>query len=466
MKKKMSILLSLMMLLTAVLTACSGSNGKVNETSNTKTPTPAGNNTETGNKTDTGENEPPAKELSGELTFWTFGSGDAMEKFYASFSKAYPKVKVNTQILAWDEIQKNLKTTIAAGTGGPDVIMTGSDWLAPLNMTAGVENLLDPPYNAGDMKDNWTDSNWDHWLSLDGKKLIGLPWDTGATLSYYRSDILEENGFPSDPQELAAYMSKPDQFLDMAKALKAKGVYLLEFNRTIMDVYTNGEGFFDRNLNFIRNTDKYVEGLKLAQQVKQLGLAFNNSAFWSDPGKQAVASGKIAMVYYGSWIMGGIQDAAPDSVGKWRVTHLPLGQNVAGSGSTLAILSQSKNKELAWEFVKFLLASDEGQKAWVESGGAPGYKPAWSFPDYKDFTTALTGDQKVNEIGAEAMEKSTNTYISTPLDAKANDIWNKGIDEAIEKNKDPKAAIQQIADDIERAVKADKDKLKADLGIQ
>ncbi len=100
-----------------------------------------------------------------------------MEKFYASFSKAYPKVKVNTQILAWDEIQKNLKTTIAAGTGGPDVIMTGADWLSPLNMTAGVENLLDPPYNAGDLKDNWTDPNWDHWLSLDGKKLIGLPWD-------------------------------------------------------------------------------------------------------------------------------------------------------------------------------------------------------------------------------------------------------------------------------------------------
>ncbi|QYR23092.1 hypothetical protein KZ483_09295 [Paenibacillus sp. sptzw28] len=64
------------------------------------------------------------------------------------------------------------------------------------------------------------------------------------------------------------------------------------------------------------------------------------------------------------------------------------------------------------------------------------------------------------------MENSTDTSIATPLDAKASEIWNKGIDEAIEKNKDPKAAIQQIADDIEKAVKADKDKLKADLGIQ
>ena len=100
MKKNMSILLSLMLLLTAVLTACGGSNGKENETSNTNTPKPAGNNAETGNKAaETGENEPPAKELSGEITFWTFGSGDMMEKFYASFSKAYPKVKVNTQIL-------------------------------------------------------------------------------------------------------------------------------------------------------------------------------------------------------------------------------------------------------------------------------------------------------------------------------------------------------------------------------
>ncbi|UUZ80379.1 extracellular solute-binding protein [Paenibacillus sp. P26] len=406
------------------------------------------------------------KELSGELTFWTFGAGDPMVKFYDSFAKANPKVKVNTQILAFDVIQKNLKTTIAAGTGGPDVIMITGDWLAPHNMSAGVENLLNPPYDAGKLKDLWPQPLWEHWLSLDGKQLVGLPWDMGPTMTFYRADILEENGFPSDPKELATFMSNPEQFFDMAQALKAKGVYLLEFNKTIMDFYTGGEGFFDRNLNFIRNTDKYVEGLKLAQKVKQLGLALNNSAFWSDPGKQAVASGKLAMVYYANWIRDAIKDAAPDAVGKWRMTHLPLGQMVSGSGSTLSILSQSKNKELAWEFVKFLLATDEGQKAWVEGGNTPGYKKAWSFPAYKNFTTPLTGDQKINEIQSEAMEKSKATYITTPLDAKANEIWNKGIDEAIEKNKDPKAAIQQIADDIERAVKADKDNLKADYGIK
>jgi multiple sugar transport system substrate-binding protein len=461
MRKKWSIVLASLLSCMLVLTACSGSEKTEKQPAESDTAA----KTDTATNTDAEKSEPVKKDLSGELTFWTFGAGP-MEEFYKAFNKAYPNVKVNIQILAWDEMQKNLKNAIAAGTGGPDVIMTSADWLTPTNMSAGVVNLLDAPYNAGEMKDLWTDANWNHWLSLDGKKLVGLPWDTGATLSWYRADLLEENGFPSDPKELATYMSNPDQFLDMAKALKTKDIYLLEFNNTVMDIYTGGEGFFDRNLNFLRNTDKYVQGLKLAQQVKQLGLAFNNSAFWSEPGKQAVASGKIAMVYYANWITGAIKDAAPDTVGKWRETHLPFGNKIAGSGSTFSILSQSKNKDLAWEFVKFFLATDEGQKAWVESGGAPGYKPAWSFPEYKDLTNPLTGDQKINEINSEAMEGAQNTYISTPLDAKASEIWNNGINDAIEKNKAPEAAIQQIAEDIERAVKADKDKLKAELGIQ
>ncbi len=66
------------------------------------------------------------------------------------------------------------------------------------------------------------------------------------------------------------------------------------------------------------------------------------------------------------------------------------------------------------EFIKFLLASDEGQKAWVEGGGAPGYKPAWSFPEFSDYIAPLTGDQKFNQIGAEAMEEIYSSIYRDP----------------------------------------------------
>jgi multiple sugar transport system substrate-binding protein len=462
MKKSISILIVL--ILVSLLAACSGSD---------KTEQPSSENTKVDDavKDDASTNDDaavkePVKDLSGEITIWTIWKEDKIMPFYETITKTYPNVKVNVEGLAWDEIQNNLKTAIAAGTGGPDIVMFANGWLTPANMAAGVENLLDPPYNAAQLKDKYTDSSWDFWRTLDGKKMIGMPLSVEPRMTIYRADVLEENGYPSDPTELAQYISTPEQFLDMAQALKAKGIYVLENNTTIMDLYTRGDGFFDRNLNYVRNTDKYVEGLRLAQQVKQLGLALGTSAFWSDPGKQAVAAGKLAMYFEGSWILGTIKDTAPDSVGKWKMTQLPFGKAYAGNGMSFAILSQSKNKELAWETLKSMVATDEGARNYVSAGGGTAYKPAWDFPDFKDYTFVTTGDQKINEIMSEAAQVSMNQEVPTMLDAKAEEIWNKGIENAIEKNTDPKAAIQQIGEDIERAVKADKEKLKAEFGIQ
>lgn len=458
MKKNMTILITLFMVLSAVLTACSGTNGAEQPSSSPNSSNSVNSDGETA--------KPEPKELSGEVTIWTVWKDDKIMPFYETITKTHPNVKVNVQLLGWDEIQNNLKTAIAAGTGGPDIVMYAYNWLAPANMAAGVENLLDPPYNAAELKDNFTDSSWDFWRTLDGNKMVGLPLSVEPRMTVYRADVLEENGYPSDPKELAEYISTPEQFLEMAQALKAKGIYILENNRTIMDIYTVGDNFFDRDLNFVRNTDKYVEGLRLAQQVKQLGLALGTSAFWSDPGKQAVAAGKLAMYYEGGWILGTIKDTAPDSAGKWKMTQLPLGKAYAGNGMSFAILSQSKNKELAWETLKSMLASDEGANSYVAAGGGTAYKPAWSFPAFKDYMHETTGEQKINEIMSEAAQFSMNNEVPTILDTKAREIWDKGIDDAIEKNTDPKAAIQQIADDIERAVKAEKDQLKAEFGIQ
>jgi multiple sugar transport system substrate-binding protein len=113
-------------------------------------------------------------------------------------------------------------------------------------------------------------------------------------------------------------------------------------------------------------------------------------------------------------------------------------------------------------------ASDEGAKNYIAAGGLPAYQPAWSFPEFKAFTTLATGDQKVNEIMAEAAAQSSKNepIYDIPLSPKTREIWNNGMDEAIEKNKDPKTAIQQIANNFEKAANADIDKLKAEYGIQ
>lgn len=468
MKKSFALVLVFILSLTMLLSACGSDDKKTEETPKDTTAT----TTETTEpaKTDetTADPEPAAeapKDLSGKLTVWTFAT-NTHEKMNEAFQAKYPNVQLDFQILSWDDMQKNLKNALATGTGGPDVAMIEGGWFSTMNTGEGLEDLLAAPYNAAELKDKFTDANWQRWHSLDGTKLLGMPWDIPPMVTFYRPDILEENGFPSDPVELGEYIANEDNFLNMAQALKAKGIYVLEQNDTIFNLYTSGEGFFDRGLNYVRNNEKFAHGLDLAKKVKQLDLALKDCALWCDGGKQALATGKVAMLYYGGWATGTIKDAAPDTLGKWRTTTLPFGTTSANGGSTMSILSQSQNKELAWEYLKFTLASDEGQKAFVEQGGSPGYIPAWSFPEVADKTQEMLGDQKYNEIWNPLAQKINTLWVSTPFDTDATDIFNKGIADAIDKNTDSKAALQKIQDDIEAKIKVQKDELKAKLGLQ
>ena len=96
-----------------------------------------------------------------------------------------------------------------------------------------------------------------------------------------------------------------------------------------------------------------------------------------------------------SWI-------APESAGKWGVCRLPAG--IADSnqgGSYLAIPSQNQNKEAAWVFIQFALATKEVQNAMFEAVDYfPGYKTAWGDPIYDEEGPYFAG-QKTRALWAD-----------------------------------------------------------------
>lgn len=464
MRKNLFIALMIVLVFTMVLSACSGNNnGSSNGSSNNgSTTTPSGNGQDA--ETPPAEGDEPAAPLSGELTIWTFWV-DGIKWLADPFIEMHPDVELNIVEMAWDEMHENLLTTLATGTGAPDIAMIEGSFWHRFNVIEGLEDLLQEPYNAWRYENDFASANWDRWKSLDGSKLLGMPWDLPPQAAFYQPDVLGEYGFPTDPVELGEYMQDTENFLNMAQALRADDIYILEFNNTIMDVYTAGPGYFDENLNFIRNNDRFAEGLDLAKRVKQLDLAFNNSAFWSDEGKQAVASGKIAMVYYATWIINEIKGIGPEMMGKWRMAEMPFGVKAGGGGSTVSITSQSDNKELAWELVEFMMTSDPAQLNFVKEGNMPGYIKAWDYPEFADFEYDLLGNQKGNQILAATMGAMTDTWLATPFNDTAADIWSASIDEAIEKGLDSRAVLQQIEEDIEREISVEKAELKALLGI-
>lgn len=97
-------------------------------------------------------------------------------------------------------------------------------------------------------------------------------------------------------------------------------------------------------------------------------------------------------------------DIDPEGAGHWGATVLP--GNLPGTnwgGSFLVIPEQSENKEAAWAFVKYMLATTEGQNTMFKAVDYfPAYEPAWeAAPELYTEGDPYFGGQAPNKIAAE-----------------------------------------------------------------
>ena len=81
----------------------------------------------------------PKKDMKGEITVWAFTDKASNA---AAFNKEYPNIKVNTVIMDLGAMHEKLKTTLAAGTGAPDVAEVEQGQF-PRYMTG---NVLEDPF--------------------------------------------------------------------------------------------------------------------------------------------------------------------------------------------------------------------------------------------------------------------------------------------------------------------------------
>lgn len=83
--------------------------------------------------------------------------------------------------------------------------MVEGAYIAQYRNSSALTNLYD--FGAEDLKDDFVEFKWNQAISDDGSRMVALPWDLGPTLYYYRTDVFEEVGLPTDPDEVAELMS-------------------------------------------------------------------------------------------------------------------------------------------------------------------------------------------------------------------------------------------------------------------
>ena len=345
------------------------------------------------------DDDAPAASGPVDLTYWAWAPGlDKVADIWnaGEGKKAGIKVTVKKQASGDDLVTKII--TAAKAHKAPDLVQAEYQALPTL---VSNDVLADISKEAGDAEDEFAAGIWQQ-ATLGSDALYALPQDSGPLMFYYRQDLFKQYG-----------LSVPttwDEFAETARALKKKAP-----DKDLTTFSSNDSGLFAGLAQqagarwWTTGGDKWKVAIDdpATQKVADFwgGLveegAIDNQPMYTPAWNKALNTGKQVAWVSAVWAPGTLTTAAPDTKGKWAMAPLPqwtAGQNTTGSwgGSSTAVTNDSKHKEAAATFAKWLNTDATALTALVkesgiypaataaQTGGALSQAPGF-FPNQPDF---------------------------------------------------------------------------------
>ncbi|MGM1049493.1 MAG: ABC transporter substrate-binding protein [Bacillota bacterium] len=370
------------------------------------------------------------------LWYWNRSLDDDLIK---SVEKEFPGIRIQAQKIGGD-FKSKLKTTLAAGSGGPDIVAF-NDWVAELFTSSDrFYDLYE--LRAKEIEQDYLDWKWNLGVTPEGK-MIAMPIDTGPTALFYRADLFEEAGLPNDPEEVHRQLATWDDYLNAGKKLNEAFGGKVKLTDNINNVYNqvNSQSkhiYFSEDDAFIGEdpSSSMKTAWDTAVNASRMGLLANASSFSSE-WNAAMNNGRIASFVGAVWAKEILMQAAPDTSGKWRVTRAPGGDGNNG-GSFLAIMKNSPYPEESFKVLQWLLNPDNQAKSYESMNLFPSAASALDSPAMllKD---PFFGDQATGEIFTESALNVQSAYFGGRF-GNVNGIVNRELQSVALEDKDPDKA--------------------------
>lgn len=418
MKKKL-LSLALCAAMLASLTACGSKGGD-------------------GNDAPVASGEPAVSgEASNKLTVWCWDPAFniyAMEQAGELYKADHPDFELEVIETPWEDIQTKLTTAATSGdlSSLPDIML--------MQDNAFQKNAISYPEAFTDITNSGIDFSKfagakTAYSVVDGKN-YGVPFDNGAVVAAYRTDVLEEAGFTVDDFTDITW----DEYIEKGKVVLEKtGKSLLscqagESDVIMMMLQSAGASLFDAegNPSMVGN-DILVKVMETYKSLKESGVLTEVNDW--DEYVGSFTSGTVAGTINGCWILGSIQ-TAEDQSGKWAVTNIPGLVGVDGAtnysnngGSSWLITSNCKNVELAVDFFNSTFAGSVEfyEKILPKSGALATYLPAGESDVYGEPQEFFGGQaiySLITEFAGKTPSNNTGVYYYEARDAVAVAITN------------------------------------------
>lgn len=370
------------------------------------------------------------------LTVWCWDPAFNLNAMYEAekvYQKDHPDFKLNVVETPWEDIQTKVTTAAASGDLStlPDILL--------MQDNAFQKNVISYPDAFTDLTNSGIDysqfaAGKAAYSVVDGKN-YGVPFDNGAVIGCYRTDVLEQAGLTVDDFTDITW----DQYIENGKkVLDATGKPLIsmqagECDLIMMMLQSAGSSLFneDGTANIVNN-DTLKAVMETYKALKDSGVLVEVNSW--DEYVGSFVSGDVAGTINGCWIMASIQ-TAEDQAGNWAVTNMPSLVGVSNAtnysnngGSSWAVTSNCQNTELAFDFLASTFAgSAELYDNILPSGALATWAPAGDSDAYgvpNDFFGGDAVSAKIVEYSTKVPSNITGVYYYEARDAVATAITN------------------------------------------
>lgn len=435
--KKMTALL-LAGLMTVGLAAC----GSDAETPASGSQTSGGNQTSGTAQTDGGE-------LSGNLTVWTLA--DDLKDFADYFMEKNPGVTVDVVKIEPGDYQTKVETALLGGDDSIDIIVGEPKHLKSFYAEELFANLDD--LGAKDYDGKVVDYVWELGQDDEGIQRA-ISYQITPMGIFYRRDIAEKVFGFSDPESVGELFKDYETIIQTGATLRDAGYKIFGSTGDVEHFKGDSTWVIDGKLNVDPAREAYMD---LAVQLYQENMtAFSN--MWTTPW-YASMKGPITMLTaetqwevewdpsqealdrlaeategqettevfaFGlpSWGVLTLRDNCGDNSGKFGVCSGPApGYD---GGTYIGISAQSKNKDLAWEFIKFCTLNEDTADWWIEKSQGDCVSLISALEKHAEDTNDVYGGQQLYQFFLE-QAKGINLAMVTEYDTGIADAWGTAI---------------------------------------
>lgn len=220
-------------------------------------------------------------------------------------------------------------------------------------------------------------------VTFDGK-LVAVPFRHASTGLHYNEEILAERGFSAPPKTI-------EEFIEVAKACtytREDGTpvvgYILPgvaYPEVIAFARAWDADFINSNFEVVANSDAMITALKAIRELYDAGAVPRNLVgMKAEDANTWMQTGRAAMTMSSMSRNGLYNDPEKSQVaGKIKTTTFPVAEALLGKYEvapakvefwSMAIPKNSQNKELAWQFIKWM-SSPEVTLAAALNGNGP-----------------------------------------------------------------------------------------------